>query len=109
MHQAEAKEMMGVKLLSTDQRCCFLHLIKQNYLLKNIYKKFNLDDIGISLPVLYSRTNLKLRNISITPKIIFFNCDSLHARLHSHYKTWRQILQHTGNLFRKNLQLKDVC
>ena len=32
----------------------------------------------------------------------FFNWDSLHAR-----STKR--LEHTGNQFRKNLQLKDVC
>ena len=30
----------------------------------------NLDDSGISLPVFPSRTNLKLHNISVTPKII---------------------------------------
>ena len=30
----------------------------------------NLDESGISLPVFPSRTNLKLHNISVTPKII---------------------------------------
>ena len=30
----------------------------------------NLDDSGISLPVFSSRTNLKLRNISVTPKMV---------------------------------------
>ena len=30
----------------------------------------NLDDLGISLPVFLSRTNLKLHNISVTPKIV---------------------------------------
>ena len=30
----------------------------------------NLDDSGISLPVFPSRTNLKLHNISITPKMV---------------------------------------
>ena len=30
----------------------------------------NLDDSGISLPAFPSRTNLKLHNISITPKIV---------------------------------------
>ena len=44
-----------------------------------------------------------------------FNWDSLHARLNSHYKagvTRKRItkrLKHTGNLFRKNPQLKDDC
>ena len=35
---------------------------------KNFSKNSNLDDCGISLPVFPSRTNLKLHNISITPK-----------------------------------------
>ena len=45
----------------------------------------------------------------------FFNWDSLHARLNSHYrhgvtrKRNTKRLRPTGNLFRKNLQLKDVC
>ena len=30
----------------------------------------NLDDSGISLPVFLSRTNLKLHNISVTPKMV---------------------------------------
>ena len=33
-------------------------------------KKSNLDDSGISLPVVPSRTNLKLHNLSVTPKIV---------------------------------------
>ena len=37
---------------------------------KNLSKNSNLDDSGISLPVFPSRTNLKLHNISITPKIV---------------------------------------
>ena len=36
---------------------------------KNFSKNSNLDDSGISLPVFPSRTNLKLHNIPITPKI----------------------------------------
>ena len=46
----------------------------------------------------------------------FFNWDSLHARLNSHYEAWsykkgstKKRLQDTENLFKKNLQLKDVC
>ena len=37
---------------------------------KNFCKNLNLDDSGISLPVFPSRTNLKLHNISITPKMV---------------------------------------
>ena len=51
--------------------------------------------------------------------IFFFNWDSLHAKakLNSHHEAWnykknkhKNIKAYiTGNLFRKNLQLKDVC
>ena len=34
------------------------------------FKNSNLDDSGISLPVFPSRTNLKLHNISVTPKMV---------------------------------------
>ena len=37
---------------------------------KNFSKNSNLDDSGISLPIFPSRTNLKLHNISITPKMV---------------------------------------
>ena len=37
---------------------------------KNFSKNFNLDDSGISLPFFPSRTNLKLHNIYITPKMV---------------------------------------
>ena len=37
---------------------------------KHFAKNSNLDDSGISLPVFSSRTNLKLHNISITPKMV---------------------------------------
>ena len=37
---------------------------------KNFSKNSNLDDLGISLPVFPSRTNLKLQNISRTPKMV---------------------------------------
>ena len=48
-------------------------------------------------------------------KLFFFNWDSLHARLNSHHEAWKnkkkrtKRLKHKGNMFRKNLQLKDVC
>ena len=37
---------------------------------RNFSKNSNLDDSGISLPVFPSRTNLKLHNISVTPKMV---------------------------------------
>ena len=37
---------------------------------KNFSKNSNLDDSVISLPVFPSRTNLKLHNVSVTPKIV---------------------------------------
>ena len=37
---------------------------------KNFSTNSNLDDLGISLPVFPSRTNLKLYNISVTPKMV---------------------------------------
>ena len=39
-------------------------------LAKNFSKNFNLNDLGISLPVFPSRTNLKLHNISETPSMV---------------------------------------
>ena len=57
-------------LYSTTQRCCLLHLIKQNFFAENFSKNSNLDDSGISLPVSPSRTNLKLHSISVTPKMV---------------------------------------
>ena len=49
---------------------------------KNFSKNSNLDDSGISLPVFPCRTNLKLHNISITPKMVkkaITNLDSSKA------------------------------
>ena len=37
---------------------------------KNISKNTNLDDLGVALPVFPIRTNLKLHNISVTPKMV---------------------------------------
>ena len=37
---------------------------------RNFSKNSNLDDSGIFLPDLPSRTNLRLHNISVTPKIV---------------------------------------
>ena len=37
---------------------------------ENFSLNSNLDDSGVSLPVFSSRTNLKLHNISVTPKMV---------------------------------------
>ena len=55
---------------------------KAKFFAKNVSKNSNLNDSGISLPVFPSRTNLKLCNISITPKMIkkvITNIDSSKA------------------------------
>ena len=51
---------------SMTKRCCLLHLRK--LFAEHISKNSDLDDSGISSPVFFSRTNLELYNISITPK-----------------------------------------
>ena len=56
-------------LYSTPRRCCLLNL-KNQLLVENFSKNSNLDDSGISLTVFPSRTNLKLHNISVTPKMV---------------------------------------
>ena len=43
---------------------------KANLFAENFSLNSNLDDSGVSLPVFPSRTNLKLHNISITPKMV---------------------------------------
>ena len=37
---------------------------------ENFSESSNLNDSGISLPAFLSRTNLKLNNISVTPKMV---------------------------------------
>ena len=37
---------------------------------ENFSLNSNLDDLGVSLPAFTSRTNLKLHNISVTPKLV---------------------------------------
>ena len=49
---------------------------------ENFSKNSNLDDSGISLPDFPSRANLKLHNISVTPKVVkkvIMNFDLLKA------------------------------
>ena len=49
---------------------------KAKYFVKNFSKNSKLDDLGISLPVSLSKTNLKLHNISVT---LVTNLDSSKA------------------------------
>ena len=56
-------------LYSAVWRCCLLHLIKQNFLLKTFWRTLILMTWD-SLPVFLSRTNLKLHNISVSPKMV---------------------------------------
>ena len=39
------------------------------------FSNSNFDDSGMSLPVFPSRTNLKLHNISVSPKMVIMNLD----------------------------------
>ena len=43
---------------------------KAKLFVENFSKNSNLDNLGVSLPVFPSRTNLKLHNISVTPKMV---------------------------------------
>ena len=45
-------------------------VLSKKFLLKIFSLNSNLDDSGVSLPVFHSRTNLKLYNISVTPKMV---------------------------------------
>ena len=66
----------------TDNRRLSSASDKAKLFAKNFSKNSNLDESGISLPVFPSRTNLKLHNISITPKMVkkvITNLDSSKA------------------------------
>ena len=55
---------------------------KEKFFVKNFSKNSDPDDLGISLPVFSSRTNLKLHNFSATPKMVkkvITNLDSSKA------------------------------
>ena len=57
-------------------------MIKPRNFARNFSKNSNRDDSGISFLVFLSRTNLKLHNISITPKMVknvIMNLDSSKA------------------------------
>ena len=58
----------AIPTYSTTRRCSASN--KAKLFPANLSKNSNLDDSGISLPVFHSRTNLKLHNISLTPKMV---------------------------------------
>ena len=64
-----AKGLRGGKLSNDSEMLCS---VSDNAKLfaKNLPKNSNLDDLGISLPDFLSRTNLKLHDISGTPKMV---------------------------------------
>ena len=83
---------------------------------KNFSKNSNLDDSGISLPVFPSRTNQKLHNIPITPKMVIKFMTNLNSSRASgpacisvvvlkNYEPERSYLP--GELF--NMCLKESC
>ena len=52
------------------RRCCLLYFDKTKLFAKKFSRNSNLDDSCISLPLVFSsRTNLKLHNISVIPKL----------------------------------------
>ena len=58
-------------LYSTAGRYCLLHLIKQNYVVKNFLETLILmTQVSLYLFSLLELTNLKLHNISITPWLV---------------------------------------
>ena len=72
------------------------------------FKIFFLTKYSFHLPETGNSTELNIF-------FFFFNWDSLHARLNSHDEAWSYKKRSTKritdkeNLFRKNLELKDVC
>ena len=56
---------------ATAWRCCLLHLIKQNCLLKTFLRNIILmTQVSLFFQVFPSRTNMKLHNISVNPKMV---------------------------------------
>ena len=119
-------------LYSSAQRCSGSD--KSNLFAENFCKNFDFGVWVISLPVLLSSTILKLNNTSVTSKMVkkvitnldlsnasgpdcFFFLIGIHSmqgwtattRHGVTRKETQKGLQDTENLFRKNLELKDVC
>ena len=89
---------------------------KEKLFAKNFLKNSNLDNAGISLPIFPSRTNLKLHNITVTPKMVkkvIMNLDSSKAFDPDFIpvvvlKNWEpELLYILAELF--NIYLKEFC
>ena len=110
MVTTESVKYLGVKINA--------NLTSQHHV-NNLSIKLNKENVLLfKIRKCVSLKTIKLLFVTLTYlTVIFFfsNWDSLHARLNSHYKAWsykkrrKKRLQDTENLFRKNLQLKDVC
>ena len=64
------KRKSAIPPLFNDPVVLFSASDKAKLFAENFSMNSNLDDSGISLPVFPSRTNLKLHNISVTPKMV---------------------------------------
>ena len=64
------KGKSAIPPLSNDSKVLSSASDKAKLFAENFSKNSNLDDSGISLPVFPSRTNLRLHNISVTPKMV---------------------------------------
>ena len=76
------KGKSAIPLLLNSPEMLYSAFDKAKLFAKNFSKKSNLDDSGIYLPVFPSRTNLKLHNISVIPKMVkkvITNLDSSKA------------------------------
>ena len=94
---------------------------KAKFFAKNSSKNSNLDDSGISLPIFPSRTNLKLNNISVTPKMVekvITNLDSSKTSgpdcipvvvLKNYEPELSYILAELFNMFLKESCFSDCC
>ena len=64
------KDKSAIPLLFNSTEVLSSASDKTKLFAENFSKNSNLDDSGISLPIFPSRTNLKVHNISITPKMV---------------------------------------
>ena len=64
------KDKSAIPSLFNDTKVLSSASDKAKLFVESFSKNSNLDGSGISLPVFHSRTNLKLHNISVTPKMV---------------------------------------
>ena len=81
---ASSKVNLLYLVYSTAQRSCFLQLIKQTSLLKDLSRNSDLGYLSISLPIFPLRINLRLHKVSVTSTVIkkfITNLDSYQKHL----------------------------